>query len=322
MSRMKHHSPKRFLPGFTLVELLVVIAIIGILVGILLPAVQQAREVARRLQCQSNLTQISLALHTYESAFGHFPAGVIEQKGPIRSIPFGYHQNWISSTLPYLDLPNLYRNIDYSVSVYHPNNLRNRQTTIPMLTCPSSWNSSSGNTNYAALHHSREAPIDSTNDGIFFLNSGLRVDDIPDGLSCTAWLAEKLNAVNDLGWMSGTRSSLRNAGQIQRYNAGMGANNAALVEEADFQSILAGQPGTLDTKAEELIVYGDKGFLENLPSPTLPLEVGGIGSFHNTGFHLAYADGAVRFTAFESDKGVIRQSVHRFDGLPLVPPSP
>ncbi len=89
-----------------------------------------------------------------------------------------------------------------------------------------------------------------------------------------------------------------------------------------FPKHFGGTTGTLDTKAEELIVYGDKGFLENLPSPTLPLEVGGIGSFHNTGLHLAYADGAVRFMAFESDKGVIRQSVHRFDGLPLVPPSP
>jgi prepilin-type N-terminal cleavage/methylation domain-containing protein len=86
--------------GFTLVELLVVIAIIGILVALLLPAVQSAREAARRVQCLNNVAQLGLAVHNFEFHFEHLPPGVVNPDGPIRSEPQGQHVSWIVQILP------------------------------------------------------------------------------------------------------------------------------------------------------------------------------------------------------------------------------
>ena len=108
--------------GFTLVELLVVIAIIGILVALLLPAVQSAREAARRVSCLNNVVQLNLAVHSYDFHFEHLPAGVINPDGPIRSEPQGKHVSWIVQILPYMEQNQLARRFDQEAGAYADKN--------------------------------------------------------------------------------------------------------------------------------------------------------------------------------------------------------
>ena len=96
-------SSTRSTAGFTLVELLVVIAIIGILVALLLPAIQAAREAARRTSCLNNVMQLGLAVHNYEFNFETLPPGVTDTKGPIRNEPQGHHVSWIVQILPFME---------------------------------------------------------------------------------------------------------------------------------------------------------------------------------------------------------------------------
>jgi prepilin-type N-terminal cleavage/methylation domain-containing protein/prepilin-type processing-associated H-X9-DG protein len=111
--------------AFTLVELLVVIAIIGILVALLLPAIQAARESARRSQCLSQIRQLGLAALNFESAMDHFPPAI----GPG---PYGY----IAATLPYYEGQNLHDLIDFSVRWDFPENEAMRETELRFVKCP------------------------------------------------------------------------------------------------------------------------------------------------------------------------------------------
>lgn len=120
--------------GFTLVELLVVIAIIGVLVALLLPAVQAARDSARRSQCSNNLKQIGLAILNFESTKKKFPAGSTsetdDQHGP-------YWSTWSIDILPYLEEPALYSLWDRSVHLENPKNREIKQQRVAAYLCPS-----------------------------------------------------------------------------------------------------------------------------------------------------------------------------------------
>ena len=198
--------------GFTLVELLVVIAIIGILISLILPAIQGSREAARRASCTNNMRQLIVGVHDYEMAHEHYPAGTVNEKGPIRSLPSGHHMSWIARILPYLDEPALYNSMDLSLSAYHQKNDRARQTSIMMLICPSNPAGYWPYSNYAGCHHDVEAPIDSENRGVFFLNSQITRDGLKDGAAYTLFLGERMVDDFELGWISGTSSTLRNTG--------------------------------------------------------------------------------------------------------------
>ena len=125
--------------AFTLVELLVVIAIIGTLIGLMLPAVQSVREAARRMSCQNNLKQISLAVLGYEAASKRFPAAVtgLPDVMPCDSTVSAKRANWVVSVLPYLEEQAVRDAYDLSQSPCDPVNKRARSTQIQSMLCPS-----------------------------------------------------------------------------------------------------------------------------------------------------------------------------------------
>src|SRR5262245_11804293 len=148
--------------GFTLIELLVVIAIIAVLIALLLPAVQSAREAARRSQCSNNLMQLAIALQNYEASYEAFPPGVVNETGPILDQPKGYHFGWLVRVLPYCEMRNTYNHFNLSVGVYDPPNSTTRTTLVRNFLCPSDNGSNrtlSGVvlTNYVACHNGVEA---------------------------------------------------------------------------------------------------------------------------------------------------------------------
>lgn len=135
--------------GFTLVELLVVIAIIGMLVGLLLPAVQAAREASRRMQCSNNLKQIGLAIHNYESAHRVLPTGYVSfatRNGSAPSWAFLDPDTWDAAPgwgwnaliLPFMEQGNLANGLQGQRPIWDPANRLLIQTKIPMFLCPSS----------------------------------------------------------------------------------------------------------------------------------------------------------------------------------------
>ncbi|MBN2580407.1 MAG: DUF1559 domain-containing protein [Pirellulales bacterium] len=327
--------------AFTLVELLVVIAIIGILIALLLPAIQAAREAARRVSCLNNLTQIGVALQNYEMAHGSLPPGVTDNKGPIASIPQGLHYGWITQILPYLEERAAYNQIDFKSGVYAPNNVPVRRLSLSILTCPSYCGTTTMKygtsqtvaslSNYAGCHNDVETPINDDNNGVLFLNSHITAKDVSDGTTHTIYVAEKLGNDWDLGWMSGTRATLRNTGtepnmttKDYHWNTSMagtapawaGAYRDYLLQLFADEANAGPRPPEADAPAAETaLVPADK----LPPSPAFTptpadLLVGGFGADHPGVFNVLFGDGNVRSVSKDIKLSVLKQLGNRADG--------
>ena len=197
--------------GFTLIELLVVIAIIGILIGLLLPAVQKVREAANRTKCTNNLKQIGLALHNFHGTFGAFPAGYYPSGQPAATNMFTY-TGWQLQLLPYLEQQAMW---DQSCGwlAANPSNIDTNAYpacgyVLSIYICPSNTRPTiclQGGVNYELTSYLGCSGTSTTNpisgDGVLYPNSSVTFETITDGTSNTIAVGERPASGDlNLGW--------------------------------------------------------------------------------------------------------------------------
>lgn len=264
--------------GFTLVELLVVIAVIAILTAMLIPAIGASRAVARQRQCEHNVTQLAFALGEFETAQGSLPMGVNDPGDAIRSENQGLHQSWIVALLPFMDQMVVRDKIDLGLSVYAPENATAREFSIPRLRCPDTdrLGDGIGHSDYAGVHNEVEKSIGLDDHGLLFLRSAIRTSEIPDGQGYTLLIGEKLTQLGDLGWMSGTRATLRNTGsplnQIEdapptdpMFVGGFGSNHSSGINMAFADGAVRYMGLDVDLSVLQQLAHRSDGSLPKLP---------------------------------------------------------
>ena len=211
-------SPRRvgfvIASGFSLVELLVVIATIGLLTGILLPAIQSSRETARRMTCLNNLHQIGLGMLAFHDDFKRFPKGGEEMRllrnpdGTLR-YPNGKQLAWSAYILPYVELQTLAKRIDFKKAFDSPENASAAAEIVPLYLCPSNPRktylvSGRGACDYGGIYGERIIGTNSPPRGVMLYDKYVSIREIIDGTSHTIMVSE------DSGWPEGQWINGRN----------------------------------------------------------------------------------------------------------------
>jgi prepilin-type N-terminal cleavage/methylation domain-containing protein/prepilin-type processing-associated H-X9-DG protein len=222
---MRSESERPDRRAFTLIELLVVISIIGVLIALLLPAVQSAREAARRGQCVNNLKQIGLALHNYESVQRTLPPGYVSAFDA-SGTDLGPGWGWASMILPQMEQSPTFASINFSVGIEFAANQTARMVRFQTFLCPSdrvepSWAAVDrdlltgapkrvicqiASSNYIGMNGVSEPGPDG--EGLFFRNSNVAFRDITDGLSQTIAIGERSHFLGPATWTGSVTGAL------------------------------------------------------------------------------------------------------------------
>jgi prepilin-type N-terminal cleavage/methylation domain-containing protein/prepilin-type processing-associated H-X9-DG protein len=318
--------------GFTLVELLVVIAIIGVLVALLLPAVQAAREAARRMQCQNNLKQMGLAFQNHENAKGGFP--------PRRfSSPAHGYTGWGLFILPYMEQGALYEKYDFRYDYYDPVNKPLTETTLKVYVCPSAPHipkiTSAGPATEGSANPNKSTTLQV---------EGLMDYLVPNGMTVptTGWGTQFQTPGNAAQSLLDSSTSFNGAAAINYATRRLaeitdGTSNTLLVNEtAGWPQNFKGKVRTYPDKAPSnrgnwaawqslsYATYSRDGMLSSSANPTSGDLVNcavncsnqnQIYGFHPGGGNVLYCDGSVRLASEQMPGIVFAQIVTINDGM-------
>jgi prepilin-type N-terminal cleavage/methylation domain-containing protein len=305
----------RHLRGFTLVELLVVIAIIGILVALLLPAVQSAREAARRSTCQNNLRQVAIAMHSHHDAIKHFPSGgwgYVWTGDPDRGSGRKQPGGWAFSILPYMEQTSLKQlGRGASDSVKRDLAAQVASTPIASLNCPS--RRQLGTYPYGGTHEVRNAEPTAM---VFKTDYAANAGDMIVGDLGPETIADAENGTYD--WKNTAKATgvLYPRSEV----------STAKITDGTSQTYLVGEkrctPEGYDWGDDQHAFLGhgnDTSRYTALNLPPIPDgEVAGhtrFGAAHVAGCYFAFADASVRLVSYDIDPEIHRRQGTRGEGL-------
>lgn len=303
--------------GFTLVELLVVITIIGVLIALLLPAVQAAREAARRMQCGNNLKQMGLALHQYHDAVGTFPPGGITE-----GLCCGTKSrtNWAITILPYVEQSALYAQYNHSLlNEDQPDPPGVLRTVVPLYGCPSDFDAAkleppaSGPGSTVPYRHGSYRACEGRSDGDCWWDSD--PSNQPNPGNCPMHYRGVMHTVGTLGRKTESMAQIRDGtshtlaiGEMAAFTTSTRATFWGYTYTCYAVSAVTPQTRTLLVDYSQCLAIGGAGGADPCKR--------GWGSFHPGGINFAICDASVHFISLNIDMNLLAELATIDSGVP------